>query len=150
MNLRMRLAAVVAALTLFCTACTDGSWLDRTRLSFHTGGIDTALASEDRTRNSLTAMASRGQEVLAVLDITTSTFDGHRAAYSPDNGASWQPVLFDGQTDPGMALANKPTARQGQWLLLGHRNGEVFAFTSSNGTDSAFSRNQFLKPPPPA
>ncbi|WP_426226038.1 hypothetical protein [Pseudarthrobacter sp. DSP2-3-2b1] len=135
MTLKMRLTAAVAALALLCTGCTDGSWLDRTRLSFHTEGIDTALANEDRTGNSLTAMTSRGQEVLAVLDITTSTHSGHRAAYSPDNGASWLPVLFDGNEDPGMALAGMPTSREGQWLLLGHRHGEVFAFTSINGRD---------------
>ncbi|WP_146187467.1 sialidase family protein [Arthrobacter sp. HMWF013] len=133
--MKIRLTAAVAALALLCTGCTDGGWLDRTRLSFHTDGIGTALASEDRTRNSLTAMTSRRQEVLAVLDITTSTHSGHRAAYSPDNGASWLPVLFDGNEDPGMALAGMPTSREGQWLLLGLRHGEVFAFTSINGRD---------------
>ncbi|MCO4264225.1 hypothetical protein NG697_15065 [Pseudarthrobacter sp. MDT3-26] len=44
-----------------------------------------------------------------------------------------------------MALANKPTARQGQWLLLGHRNGEVFAFTSSNGTDFSLQPEPILE-----
>lgn len=137
MTFRIRLAAVVAALTLFCTGCTDGSWLDQTRLSVHTDGIDTALAGEQRTNSELREMASRGQEVLAVLDIAAPGFDGHRAAYSPDNGASWQPVLFDGKADPAMVLYNLPAVRDGQWLLLGYRNGQVFAFTSNNGTDFA-------------
>ncbi|HAP90605.1 MAG TPA: hypothetical protein DCR15_13060 [Arthrobacter bacterium] len=140
----MRLAAVVAALTLFCTGCTDGNWLDQTRLSFHADGIDTALASEDRTNSALRDMASRGHEVLAVLDIATPGFDGHRAAYSPDNGVSWQPVLFDGQSDPAMVLYNLPAVRDGQWLLLGYRNGQVFAFTSSNGTDFSLQPEPIL------
>jgi hypothetical protein len=130
---RMRVAEAVAAVALFCTGCTNGSWLDQTRLSFYTGGMDTALAGEDRTNSSLTGMVSRGAESVAVLSIETPGLDGSRAAYSPDNGASWRPVLFDGQPDPGMGLFNLSAVREGQWLLLGQRNAEVFAFTSGNG-----------------
>ncbi|MCO4274131.1 hypothetical protein NG701_06735 [Pseudarthrobacter sp. HLT3-5] len=139
------MAAIVAALTLSCTGCTDGSWLDQSRLSFHIGGIDTALASEERANSSLRDLTSRGQEVLAVLGIANAAFDGHRAAYSPDNGVSWQPVLFDGQADPGMVLYSLPTAREGQWLLLGHRNGQVFAFTSSNGKDFSLQQGPIFE-----
>lgn len=133
MTLRMRVAAAVAALALLCTGCTHGSWLDQTRLSFHTGGIDTALASEDRSNSSVTGMMARGNEAVAVLSIDTPGLDGSRAAYSADNGASWRPVLFDGQQDPRMGLFNVSAVREGQWLMLGQRNGQVFAFTSGNG-----------------
>jgi hypothetical protein len=133
MALRTRMVAAVAALALLCTGCTNGSWLDHTRLSFYTGGLDTALAGEDRTNSAVTGMVGRGPEAVAVLSIETPGLNGSRAAYSPDNGASWQPVLFDGQADPRMGLFNLTAVRDGQWLLLGQRNGEVFAFTSGNG-----------------
>lgn len=130
---RARIAAILATLVLLCTGCTDGGWLDQTRLSFHTAGIDTPLTSEPRTNSAVTGITGRGPESVVVLDVDTPALDGSRAAYSPDNGVSWRPVLFDGNLDPGMGLFNLSAVREGQWLLLGQRNGQVFAFTSSDG-----------------
>lgn len=144
MKLLIRIAAAVAALALLCTACTDEGSADQPRVSVEAGGIDTALANQARANNSITAMVSRGQEVLAVLSIDTPGFDGHRAAYSVDNGVSWQAVLFDGRADPGMALAALPAVRDGQWLLLGHRHEEIFAFTSTNGRDFNLQQKTIL------
>ncbi|TAP43988.1 hypothetical protein [Arthrobacter sp. S39] len=126
---------MLLALVLAGTGCTDGGWLDQTRLSFYTQGIDTPLAGEERTNSSLPEMVSRGNEVLAVLDLETPTLQGGRAAHSADNGRSWQPVLFDGKADPGMDLVSVAAVRSSQWLLVGHRNGQVFAFISSDGTN---------------
>lgn len=135
MAFRIKVAAVLAAMAMLCSACTDGSWLDQTRLSFYTGGMETSLASEDRSNTFVTGLVSHGPEVVAVLSVATPALDGSRAAYSPDNGATWRPVLFDGRPDPGMALFNLSAVREGQWLLLGQRNGQVFAFTSNNGSE---------------
>jgi hypothetical protein len=82
MNRCLRTAALLSAVMLICTACTDGSWLDGTRLSFNTRGIDSVLATEDRANSSLPEMVSRDQEVVAVLDVDTPAVDGARAAYS--------------------------------------------------------------------
>ncbi len=135
MKLCLKIATVAVVLAFACSACTDGSRLDPTRLSFPVEDINTALASEQRSNSSLMDLVSRGPEVLSVVHVGTPGFSGQRAAYSPDSGATWEPVMFDGNADPGMALYNLPATRDGQWLLLGNRNGQVFAFTSSNGRE---------------
>lgn len=135
MNRCLRTAALLSALMLICTACTDGSWLDGTRLSFNTRGIDSVLATEDRANSSLPEMVSRDQEVLAVLEVDTPAVDGARAAYSADNGTSWQPVLFGGKADPGMDLVSVAAVREDQWLLVGHRNRQAFSYTSRDGKE---------------
>ncbi|WP_426995904.1 hypothetical protein [Pseudarthrobacter sp. N5] len=83
-----RRAAALAALTLLCIACTDGGWLDQTRLSFFAEGIDSTLASEERNNSSISEMVSRGDEVLAILDISTRNSGGRHASYSSDGGES--------------------------------------------------------------
>ncbi|MEE2569233.1 sialidase family protein [Pseudarthrobacter sp. J64] len=137
----------VAALTAFLfigTACTDGGFLDQTRLTFR--AVDNELTQTPASAISFGNLTVSGDEVMATAAGGAGGLSIDRLVHSADSGRSWATARFDGQEDPRGRVAMLARSTDA-WMVLVSRNSELIPFLSADGKDFRQAGDGFAVPP---